>query len=394
MRKPLVLTAYLALHHARAAPPPRFLARPNGPVVWIHCADPEKLVAAASLATLLRADGDQMCIIATTSSVTPQVDGVIPLPIPADAGPDVRDFLDHWRPDTLVWLDGPLRPALLAEAASRNMTRMILDVTETNPDIAVKSRVPGLARAALGLFDTAFCADPRARARLERAGLPASGIIAAETFDPGVTVLPCVEAERAELAALLTSRPVWLVAAPPQSELAPLLTAYHIASQRAHRLLMIVATGTPESAKTDLTAQGHSLCDHTIGELPKASSQILLTDTDTMGLWYRLAPVTYIGGSLRGGQEIDPFDAAALGSVVIHGLKTPHHRDRFEQLGQAKACRMVQSETELGRVIETLLSPDKAAQMAHAAWDVTSKGAQTGNLVAQMVLSRLDQNGG
>ena len=393
MRKPLALSAHLALRQTAserpATPPP---PRPKGPLVWVHCEDLQRLPIVAALAALLTEDGDQVAVLATTGEAM-RAGPVMTQPIPEDSIPAARQFLDHWQPDVLVWLEGALQPALISEAADRGIPRLVLDVTESHPDVPPRARVPGLARAVLGLFEQAVCADPRGAARLGRAGLPKSAIHAAEPFDPGPQVHPCNEAERADLATAFASRPVWLAAGAVTAELPQLLTAYRLASQRRHQLVLILASEDPEAAAEALAGQPYSVCDYLAGDLPRDSTQIILADMETLGLWYRLAPLTYIGGTLRGGQVLDPFDAAALGSVVIHGLKTTRYRHRFEQLADASACRMVQSETELGRIVEALLSPDRAAQMAHAAWDVISRGAETGTLVVDIVRAALDRAG-
>ena len=53
----------------------------------------------------------------------------------------------------------------------------------------------------------------------------------------------------------------------------------------------------------------------------------------------------------------------------------------------------VTSAAELGEAVETLLSADKVAQMAHAAWDVTTQGADVAQKVAALIHARLDMRG-
>ena len=40
------------------------------------------------------------------------------------------------------------------------------------------------------------------------------------------------------------------------------------------------------------------------------------------------------------------------------------------------------------------MAPDKAAAMAHAAWDVTTAGAEVGNRVIDLIRDGLDKAGG
>ena len=69
--------------------------------------------------------------------------------------------------------------------------------------------------------------------------------------------------------------------------------------------------------------------------------QVLLTDGPTeMGLWYRLAPVTYLGGTLGGDDAAarHPFEPAALGSAIVHGPHTARFATEWQQLGGAGAA--------------------------------------------------------
>ena len=49
-------------------------------------------------------------------------------------------------------------------------------------------------------------------------------------------------------------------------------------------------------------------------------TQIYIADTlGELGLWYRLSPVSFVGGSLVNVGGHNPFEPAALGSAILHG---------------------------------------------------------------------------
>ena len=56
----------------------------------------------------------------------------------------------------------------------------------------------------------------------------------------------------------------------------------------------------------------------------------------------------------------------------------------------AFAARLIGSADTLGPTVESLLAPDKAAMMAHAAWDVTSRGADVTNQIVALIRQRLE----
>ena len=154
-----------------------------------------------------------------------------------------------------------------------------------------------------------------------------------------------------------------------------------------------MSTEHQQAAEAALNKAGLATANRLRGNEPTENSQVLLTDTLEMGLWYRLAPVSFLGGTLSGEGGSNPFDAAALGSAIIHGPQVGARVSHFERLTQAGATRTVANAAQLGRVVEALLAPDKTAQMAHAAWDVTSAGAEMSNRLMGMIRDALDRSG-
>lgn len=181
-------------------------------------------------------------------------------------------------------------------------------------------------------------------------------------------------------------------------ELEQVSAAHRQASRRAHRLLLILvpalASDAPEMAMR-LRDDGFVVACRSEGDEPDEATQIYLADgTAEMGLWYRLAPFSFMGGTLEGAGGRHPFEPAGLGSAVLHGPNTAGHAPFYQRLASAGASRAVRSAADLGNAVEVLLAPDKAAAMAHAAWDVTSSGAEVTNRVVELIRARLDKLAG
>jgi 3-deoxy-D-manno-octulosonic-acid transferase len=89
--------------------------------------------------------------------------------------------------------------------------------------------------------------------------------------------------------------------------------------------------------------------------LPGASDAVYLCDTfGELGLWYRLAKVTFVGGSFGAVEGHNPWEPAALGSAVLHGPRVANFAADYEALHQAHAALAV---TEVS-LPEALVSPD------------------------------------
>ena len=113
-----------------------------------------------------------------------------------------------------------------------------------------------------------------------------------------------------------------------------------------------------------------------------------------MGLWYRLAPVSFMGSSLVSGQYgRDPDAPAAHGSAILYGPNVARYLQRYARYAEAGAARIVRDSDTLAAEVQALLPPDRAAAMAEAAWEVATRGAEVSDLVVDMVLDALDRRG-
>jgi 3-deoxy-D-manno-octulosonic-acid transferase len=207
-------------------------------------------------------------------------------------------------------------------------------------------------------------------------------------------VLPCNERERRDLAATLGSRPVWLAGDLPMAELPEVIAAQRAASRSAHRLLVIVAPrdGADGPAMARRMAEaGLRVTARADGAEPEEAAQAYLAEgTGEMGLWLRLAPLSYVGGTLAGPGGRNPFEAAALGSAILHGPRTAPWETHWQRLAAAGAARLVRTGAELGGAVESLLAPDRVAAMAHGAWDVATQGADAVARAADVIREALD----
>ena len=103
--------------------------------------------------------------------------------------------------------------------------------------------------------------------------------------------------------------------------------------------------------------------------------QVGLVDTwGEMPLYYGLASVVFIGGSLipHGGQN--PLEASSLGKPVIFGSSMHNFADIAQQLLAHRAARQVASDAELVRALaELVISPDDAQAMGRRALELTER---------------------
>ncbi|WP_417603978.1 3-deoxy-D-manno-octulosonic acid transferase [Primorskyibacter flagellatus] len=399
-RAPLSLAAYLALSRGRAseissAPMP---SRPAGALVWAHTEDASQLRALSDICQRL---GQQrngfVCLLTYCKGEPPRHDlaGVICLRLPPDTVADSAAFLTHWSPTACLWTGSELRPVLLRAAAERGCALALLDIQDKAFSTPALRWLPDTVISTLRLFDRHFAVNGNALRRLRRLGLGGNSIRVAGPLLETPLPLPCNDVDHSDAAAMLSGRPVWLAARVQANEVDIVLNAFRQIRRLAHRLLLVIVPEVGVDAgiilnKIEESALRHACWD--IGEQPDEATEILLVvDIADLGLWYRLAPVSLVGSSLLTGQKgRNPFEAAALGSAVLHGPDVGSYLPSYSRLAKAGAARVVRDAETLAAAVAQLIAPDRAAQMAHAGWEVVSEGAELTNQVIAFLNEALD----
>lgn len=366
-------------------------------MIWVHCGDAACVTSTQSLvARLAIEDEGNSVLVSADEDVLAMFDpfpkGVEVDICPADTPHRTRTFLDDWNPAYLIWNGGVLRPALL-----RNVHRAHIGATLINTTVAGilgggARWIPRAARSAVQAFEQVFASDGATATRLRRGGVPADRVQATGPILEDPIPLPHNPHEFTVMAEAVGSRPVWLAANVSAGEVTHLAAAHLAASRKSHRMMMILTPNDidsgPKVAAT-LKEAGLQVGLRSDGDDPMPEMQVYVADLpDELGLWYRVAPLTFVGGTLVGGDVASPFDPIILGSAVVHGTRKGPHQSRFDRLASVQANREVRSAGELGIAIATLSSPEQCARMSLAGWEEITR---TANIVNTLIRHAIDR---
>ncbi len=348
---------------------------------------------AALTSTLSDLRGEPVHGLVTTQEAGPLAPGVAPDTlhqlVPGDTHGSVTRFLDHWRPDAAVILGPPDRPLLIAETRKR---RCPLFLAAARRGETTGGRLGLLPASLVNQFDMVL-APSAAEAEVFRRHLDRDRVVVTGPLSDTSLALPCNDAQRDRLAKTLHGRPVWLAINVDDDEIEAVEIAHRRALKAAHRLLLILVPARPEDGARiagELETRGWRTGLRSHGDEPDDGVQVFVADRPgERGLWYRLAPMVFLGGTLAKGDDAppDPFEAAALGSAVIHGPWVGDAPWRFERLAAVSASRRVADAQGLATAVFELLAPDKAAAMAHAGWSATTESAH----VVEALVERIDE---
>jgi 3-deoxy-D-manno-octulosonic-acid transferase len=373
--------------------------RPNGNLVWLHAGTQRSFLSAVELFRRLRGDRPDLQGLLTATfepnaSQYQPVEGLWITQIPEDSFNIADRFLSHWTPDCLLWIGGKFRPALLQRTHARDIPTLSIDAPESTFDLDVTVNIPGLRAATMRFFDHIITSTAARILPWRRAGVDPDRI-EAHGFLEETTSLPRFnEVELNALSQEIGTRPVWFAANAAAVECKDILRAHKTALRRSHRMLLLLSSSDTHAA-ADIQAYCQELGLNAItrndgASITEAVQVLIIEGRDEDGLWLRLAPVTFLGQSLSADGGIDPYPAATFGSAMLHGPHVTNFANAYDSFRKANATLTVHNCQSLAQGVTDVLAADVCANMAHAAWDVCSAGAEVTDRVTNLVHDILD----
>lgn len=375
-------------------PSPDSFARSYGDRLWVHICDKGAAnVVPPLIAALAEARGDDVEALISGQKVDLLGADTTFVEPPRERASDIRRRLETAAPAVAVFVGLDVAPAFLY-GLRESGARTLLIASPTGIDIRPHKRL--VSRKMFQLFDRIAATNDEARMMLLKAGAPKSNIQVVGRLDDKSPALPADPDMQERVSGILAGRPLWLAAGLPTSEMRMVLDAQRQANGLSHRLLLVVSPQNPAEAEAIATAaelRGYSVARRSLGQDPEEHIQVYLADRpDELGLWYRLAPIAFMGGSLVApGSDASPDHPAALGSAILYGPNVGAHRAEFDHLAAMGGARLVADGKALGAAVSGLLSPDKPAAMAHAAWLEMSKGAEGTDNVTELLMQAFDE---
>jgi len=337
------------------------LARPAGPLLWIHAASVGESLAVLPLLRALRRREPGLALLMTSGTVTSArllaerlPPGAVHQFVPVDLPGAVTRFLDHWRPNLALFVESELWPTTLRQLRRRGVPVALVNGRMSARSFARWSRLPALSRALLGCLDLVLAESEASAERFRRLG--ADRVEATGNLKLAAAELP---GEDPALSAAIAGRPCWIAASTHPGEEGLVLDADARLAASHPNLLTILCPRHPERGEAlaaEVQARGLPLARRSLAQLPGPAHRIYLADTmGELGPLYRVSQVAFVGGSLvpKGGQNL--LEPARLGLPVLAGPHTENQAEAAERLERAGALLRVADSESLARTVAGLL---------------------------------------
>lgn len=343
-----------------------FVARLDGPVIWVHAVSVGEVRAALPLVRALQRDYPGHRILVTTMTPTGSAtvgelfgNSVAHCYAPYDLPTAVWRFLNRTRPVLALVMETELWPNLFHQCGRRGIPLVLANVRMSEKSARGYRRFARLTRATLRHVSVVGAQSPTDAERMRELGASRVEVTGSVKFELAV---PDDLAARAQvLRAGFGKRPVWIAASTRDGEEPLVLEAFARMRERLPDLLLVLVPRHPErfEAVARLCAARGFRIERRSRRADGAAADTDILLGDTMGellLLHAAADVAFIGGSLAplGGQNL--LEACAVGTPVVFGPHMYNFRDISRLALERGAARQVADSAELAEAVAGWLS--------------------------------------
>jgi 3-deoxy-D-manno-octulosonic-acid transferase len=366
------------------------LTRPEGRLIWVHAASVGETNAILPLISRLTESGFR--VVFTSTTVTSAQIAAQRLPAgalhqfgPLDVATYVDRFLAHWRPELAIFVESEIWPTIISRLANRKIPLAVVNGRLSERSFRGWKRFAAVARALFSRISLALAQSDEDGARFAELGTARVSVTGNLKFDTPPLAAEDGEVER--LRSAIGQRPVWIAASTHEGEEEIVGDAHRRLRERHPNLLTIIAPRHPErgtAIRDMLAARRLTVAQRSRGEPLVREIDIYLADTlGELGLFYRAAPIAFLGGSLvpHGGQN--PIEPTRLDASVLHGPHVHNFAAVYDRLDGAVPVAPISDATTLAAAVGGLLA-DPRLRAARAAAAVAALAPLSGALDATM----------
>ena len=339
--------------------------RPQGKLFWLHGASVGESVSMLPLINKILETYPDSHVMVTTGTVTSADIMQKRLPerafhqfIPIDNPVFTNRFVRHWHPDVVLWFESEFWPAVLSSISKRNIPLILINGRISNKTFKRWQQFDFICKELLECFTLCLGQSDEDAYRLRVLG--AKDAICLGNLKYAGLPLPIDSQSKQLLTKQIGKRPLWLISSTHDDEEIRLAKVHKKLKQKYPDLLLLIAPRHPnrgtdiaaELKKLDLTSALRSQNDKITPTI-----DVYIADTiGEMGLWYDLAKIVFIGGSLipHGGQNF--IEPSRVRDAVIVGPHMHNFSDAMSRARKADAIMQIDNLDELEKIVDDLLS--------------------------------------
>ncbi len=340
------------------------LPRPEGKLIWLHGASVGESVSMLPLINTILETYPDTHVMVTTGTVTSADVMQKRLPerafhqfIPIDNPRFTTRFVKYWHPDVALWFESEFWPAVLSSIKRKNIPLILINGRISNKTFKRWQQFDFICKELLDCFTLCLGQSEEDAYRLRVLGAKNTDCLGNLKY-AGLP-LPIDEKAKEEFLTALGDRPLWLASSTHDDEEIRLAKVHQRLKEKFSNLLLVIAPRHPnrgEEIAAQIKELGLSVALRSKNEPLTKKTDVYIADTiGEMGLWYEVARIVFVGGSLvpHGGQNF--IEPSRVRDAVLVGPHMHNFTDAMSRAKKADAIMQVSDTLELQEQLEQLL---------------------------------------
>lgn len=350
------------------------IARPDGPLIWVHAASVGETTAIMPLVERLACR--DITVLLTTGTMTSAKlvadhmgSHIIHQFVPLDLKPAVERFLNHWKPDLAVTCESEIWPTTIQMLGARQIPQVLVNGRLSDRSFAAWKKRSAIAEALFSNFSHVVAQSELDAERFRALGarpVTVSGNLKVDSAPPPI--------DKQELARILNEigpRKRWAAVSTHEGEEEICAQVHKMLTVRHPDLLTIVVPRHPvrgDELETMFMTHGLKVARQSRGDIIEPDTAIFMGDTiGDMGLYLRLTDIAFVGKSLVGEGGHNPLEPAMLNTAVLSGSNVQSFRDSYQRLIKNGGARLVKDREMLAGAVNFLFNNPKHLKVMIAA---------------------------
>jgi 3-deoxy-D-manno-octulosonic-acid transferase len=356
--------------------------RPEGKLYWFHGASVGESVSMLPLIDRLLKEDENLSIMVTTGTITSAEIMEKRLPerafhqfVPFDVPSYVKNLINHFNPDAVLWFESELWPSFLSEIKKKNIPFILVNGRISDKSYSNWKKFKFVSKELLSCFSLCLGQSEQDKNRLKFLG--AQKVDCVGNLKYAGMPLDVDKEKLAELKEKINGRRVFVISSTHNNEEEQFADHIKHLQEFVPNVFIIVAPRHPErgiEVTNMFRRKGYTVAQRSKDEPITDDVEIYVADTiGEMGLWYGVGEVSFIGGSLinRGGQNFN--EPARCKNAVVVGNFMTNFSDMINRAKVNNAVWQLSSATDvIEYVINLFTEPEllKERQENAYAWTV------------------------
>lgn len=311
--------------------------RPNGKIIWFHGASIGEMRSAIGVAKIIQEKKRDISILITSGTQSSaaiaksyEKDGITHQMLPLDHPKYINRFIDHWKPEAIVFMESEIWPNIILGAKERKIKLVLINAKLSDKSFSIWKMAKKSFAKLVSCFNKIYVASEEMQSRFMYFGInPVIAPSPKYLSSPGCPGNKWLGTG---------NRKILLATCIHYDEYGLMLDIFYQLKNDFPDLLLVIAPRKPE-----YKIEAQKIQYRSVDESPSANTDVFVIDTfGELASLYAYSSFAILGGaffSMDGHNVLEPL---SFGCSVITGDRIKNQDDIISQF--AGACFVVNKE--------------------------------------------------